>query len=60
MSSQMQFGIFSVSDITRDPTTGRTPSEAERKPVVKRVVKRAAVCATQWAVRAAATEGDIG
>ncbi|HLU62931.1 MAG TPA: LLM class flavin-dependent oxidoreductase [Protaetiibacter sp.] len=26
----MQFGIFSVSDITRDPTTGRTPSEAER------------------------------
>ncbi|WP_278312492.1 LLM class flavin-dependent oxidoreductase [Lolliginicoccus levis] len=26
----MQFGIFSVSDITRDPTTGATPSEAER------------------------------
>ncbi|WP_156876606.1 CE1758 family FMN-dependent luciferase-like monooxygenase [Microbacterium luticocti] len=26
----MQFGIFSVSDITRDPTTGVTPSEAER------------------------------
>ena len=26
----MQFGIFSVSDITTDPTTGRTPSEAER------------------------------
>jgi putative FMN-dependent luciferase-like monooxygenase len=26
----MQFGIFSVSDITRDPTTGITPSEAER------------------------------
>ncbi|BDZ53487.1 LLM class flavin-dependent oxidoreductase [Agromyces marinus] len=26
----MQFGIFSVSDITQDPTTGRTPSEAER------------------------------
>src|ERR1700742_361994 len=32
----MQFGIFSVSDITRDPTTGDTPSEAERiDPVVK-------------------------
>jgi hypothetical protein len=26
----MQFGIFSVSDITADPTTGRTPTEAER------------------------------
>jgi putative FMN-dependent luciferase-like monooxygenase len=26
----MQFGIFSVSDITRDPVTGVTPSEAER------------------------------
>jgi putative FMN-dependent luciferase-like monooxygenase len=26
----MQFGIFSVSDVTRDPTTGETPSEAQR------------------------------
>ena len=26
----MQFGVFSVSDITTDPTTGRAPSEAER------------------------------
>ncbi|WJL97362.1 LLM class flavin-dependent oxidoreductase [Microbacterium sp. ET2] len=26
----MQFGIFTVSDITEDPTTGRTPSESER------------------------------
>jgi len=26
----MQFGIFSVGDITPDPTTGRTPTEAER------------------------------
>ena len=26
----MQFGIFTVSDITQDPTTGRTPSEAEK------------------------------
>ncbi|WP_067468202.1 LLM class flavin-dependent oxidoreductase [Actinomadura macra] len=26
----MQFGIFSVGDVTPDPTTGRTPSEAER------------------------------
>src|SRR5438105_977873 len=26
----MQFGIFSVGDVTADPTTGRVPSEAER------------------------------
>ncbi|MFT4230039.1 MAG: LLM class flavin-dependent oxidoreductase [Microbacterium sp.] len=29
-ASAVQFGVFSVSDITRDPTTGRTPSERER------------------------------
>lgn len=27
---EMQFGVMSVSDITRDPVSGRTPSEAER------------------------------
>lgn len=27
---QMQFGVFTVSDLTQDPTTGRTPSEHER------------------------------
>ncbi|MGP3965553.1 LLM class flavin-dependent oxidoreductase [Nonomuraea sp. 3N208] len=26
----MQFGIFSVGDVTMDPTTGRTPTEHER------------------------------
>jgi alkanesulfonate monooxygenase SsuD/methylene tetrahydromethanopterin reductase-like flavin-dependent oxidoreductase (luciferase family) len=26
----VQFGIFTVSDITEDPTTGQTPSEAEK------------------------------
>jgi len=26
----MQFGIFSVGDVTPDPTNGRTPTEAER------------------------------
>ncbi len=36
----MQFGIFSVSDITTDPTTGRTPSERERiKNLVEIAVK---------------------
>jgi putative FMN-dependent luciferase-like monooxygenase len=27
---EMQFGVFSVGDVTPDPTTGRTPTEAER------------------------------
>ena len=36
----MQFGIFSVSDITTDPTTGRTPTERERlKNIVEIAVK---------------------
>lgn len=26
----MQFGVFTVGDVTRDPTTGRIPTEAER------------------------------
>ena len=26
----MQFGVFTVGDVTPDPTTGRTPSEEER------------------------------
>src|SRR3954447_24058284 len=26
----MQFGVFSVGDVTTDPTTGRTPTEHER------------------------------
>ena len=26
----MQFGVFSVGDITPDPTTGRAVTEAER------------------------------
>ncbi len=26
----MQFGIFSIGDVTPDPTTGRAPSEHER------------------------------
>jgi len=28
--SSMQFGIFTVGDVTPDPTTGTTPTEAER------------------------------
>ncbi|GAA1739089.1 LLM class flavin-dependent oxidoreductase [Microbacterium paludicola] len=40
-TSRMQFGIFSVSDITTDPTTGRTPSEAERIRDIVTIAKHA-------------------
>ena len=36
----MQFGVFSVSDITTDPTTGRAPSEAERIKAVLRIARK--------------------
>ena len=35
----MQFGIFSVSDITRNPVTGYTPSEAERIDAIVRIAR---------------------
>jgi putative FMN-dependent luciferase-like monooxygenase len=37
----MQFGIFSVSDITRNGVTGETPSEAERIQAAVQLAKRA-------------------
>lgn len=37
----MQFGIFSVSDVTHDPVAGRTPSEAERIDAVVQIARRA-------------------
>ncbi|NHC46252.1 LLM class flavin-dependent oxidoreductase [Motilibacter aurantiacus] len=36
----MQFGVFSVSDITTDPTNGRTPSEAERIQAIVTIAKK--------------------
>ena len=36
----MQFGIFSVSDITRDPVTGYTPSEAERIDAIVKIAQK--------------------
>ncbi|MDF2578872.1 MAG: 5,10-methylene tetrahydromethanopterin reductase [Microbacterium sp.] len=39
--SGMQFGIFSVSDITADPTTGHTPSEAEKIRAAVTIAKHA-------------------
>ena len=37
----MQFGIFSVSDVTRNPVTGYTPSEAERIRAIVQIARRA-------------------
>lgn len=37
----MEFGIFTVSDITRDPVTGKTPSEAERIDATIAIARKA-------------------
>ena len=37
----MQFGIFSVGDVTTDPTTGRTPTENERIKAAVTIAKKA-------------------
>lgn len=37
----MQFGIMSVSDITRDPVTGHTPTEAERIDAIVKIAVHA-------------------
>ncbi len=37
----MQFGIFTVGDITTDPTTGRTPTEHERIRATVAIAKKA-------------------
>ncbi|MDR1514019.1 MAG: LLM class flavin-dependent oxidoreductase, partial [Propionibacteriaceae bacterium] len=37
----MQFGIFSVSDITRDPVAGVTPSEKERVQAIVAIARKA-------------------
>jgi putative FMN-dependent luciferase-like monooxygenase len=37
----MQFGIFSVSDVTRDAVSGSTPSEAERIQAIVEIARRA-------------------
>ena len=37
----MQFGIFSVGDVTTDPTTGRTPTEHERIKATVEIAKLA-------------------
>jgi putative FMN-dependent luciferase-like monooxygenase len=37
----VQFGVFSVSDVTRNPVTDYTPSEAERIDALVRIAQRA-------------------
>lgn len=37
----MEFGIFTVTDITRDPNTGKTPSEYERQKAIVEIAKKA-------------------
>ncbi|MEP7334120.1 MAG: LLM class flavin-dependent oxidoreductase, partial [Terracoccus sp.] len=37
----MQFGIFTVGDVTTDPTTGRTPTEHERIAATVAIAKKA-------------------
>ena len=37
----MQFGIFTVGDVTPDPTTGRTPTEQERIKATVAIAKKA-------------------
>ncbi len=37
----MQFGIFTVGDVTTDPTTGQTPTEHERIKATVAIAKKA-------------------
>ena len=37
----MQFGVFSIGDVTQDPTTGRTPTEAERIRAITEIALKA-------------------
>ncbi|PLC11749.1 5,10-methylene tetrahydromethanopterin reductase [Kocuria flava] len=37
----MQFGIFTIGDVTPDPTTGRTPTEHERIMATVEIAKKA-------------------
>lgn len=37
----MQFGVFTIGDVTTDPTTGKTPSENERIKATVEIAKKA-------------------
>jgi alkanesulfonate monooxygenase SsuD/methylene tetrahydromethanopterin reductase-like flavin-dependent oxidoreductase (luciferase family) len=38
---EMQFGVFTVGDVTPDPTTGRSPTEHERIRVMVALARKA-------------------
>ena len=37
----MQFGIFTIGDVTTDPTTGTTPTEHERINAMTQIALKA-------------------
>lgn len=37
----MQFGIFTIGDVTKDPTTGQIPTEHERVKATVALAKKA-------------------
>ena len=37
----MQFGVFTVGDVTPDPTTGRAPTEHERITAMVAIARKA-------------------
>src|ERR1700754_2432806 len=39
--SDMQFGVFTVGDVTQDPTTGRVPTDAERVKAMTTIALKA-------------------
>ena len=39
--SGMQFGVFTIGDVTTDPMTGRTPSENERIKATVAIARKA-------------------
>src|ERR1039458_3615630 len=41
VGAAMQFGIFTVGDVTTDPTTGRTPTEHERIKAMVAIARKA-------------------
>ena len=51
----MQFGIFTVGDLTTDPTTGAAPSEHERIKATVTIAKKAEEVGSTCSRRASTT-----
>ena len=56
----MQFGIFSVGDVTLDPTTGRMPSEVQRIQAMVAIALRRAGCGVPMTTGPGGLERDRG